>query len=147
MRPPSPTSFPKKEALLVFDVLLCVFVRLFCARFSDWPLCFSVRCSATPSPSQGRKSGHLMVSSTSSGVQKHSLSEGKLETKSSRESREGRTINPIRIESQILPDQLLKPSKFKARKQHTSCCREAAGCTSAYAARPQPHSEMFFCTA
>ena len=74
------------KTLLVFDVLQCVFVCLFCARFSDWPLCSSVGCSATPYPSQGQKSGHLMVSSTGLGAQKHSLSEGKLETKSSEES-------------------------------------------------------------
>ena len=45
-----------------------------------------------------------MVSSTSSGVQKHSLSEGKVETKSSEDLREGCNLKPIRFASQILPE-------------------------------------------
>ena len=64
-------------------------------------VCLSVLCSATPSPSQGRQSGHLMISSPSWGAPKHSLSEGKLETKSSEDSCEGCNLKPIRFEPQI----------------------------------------------
>ena len=108
-------------------MFFCVSLFAFCARISDGPLCFSARCSATPHPSQGQKSSHLIVSSTSSGVQKHSLSEGKLETKSSEELREGCNRKPIRFDSQILKGKLLKPSKISGAKTHTCCVGRPPG--------------------
>ena len=67
-------------------------------RFNSSSLAFTF-VNVLPPPVKNKSLGHVMVSSTSSGVQQHSLSEGKLETKSSEESREGCNLKPIRFAS------------------------------------------------
>ena len=79
---------------------VCLRLPFLCSVLRLAFVCLSVLCSATPSPSQGRQSGHLMISSPSWGAPKHSLSEGKLETKSSEDSCEGCNLKPIRFEPQ-----------------------------------------------